>query len=418
MDRNKKFRYNVGNHNATYNNPEFMTTVSLKLTEKLGRSLSSEEQRFVVNLIRKIDENYMRSRNPEDVLEALSQAILKKLIEQGKCPPMDGSSHVDMHEKLKKHIGTTSESDMTHSIYAVTYNPDTSLREMPKPSSGSISNILGIKNTIDFVKQINPASLLNKKYMLLDSRYKSQSESTNKKFVWDFSNGKMQTVGTVNIIGKIRDIISLKIFPFRLPYVADADTKQKRISVLIDEFASQSFFAHENRRFHVMCKTNIDSTFIECDPYTQNYGVHDFVQPFTTFNKISVSFGNPLQVIEFNNDNDKCSIDYFGITPLTQITTENPHNLNNGDKVYFTNFDIGPIDPLLVSQVQLNEIIKNTINRKKGFLVTVIDSTNFSINYDTSNIQNPIVDLKFNVFYDSKRFYMPVELTYINPIEY
>jgi len=412
MDKNNRYNYSTGNHNVAYNNPEFMTVVSMELSKKMGRSLNSGEQRYVVNLIRKIDEDYLRYRKPADVISSLTQVLLKKLVNMGNCPPMDGTEQIDMHEKLKNHIGTTSESDVSHSIYDRAYAP-----EKPTTSgTGNISSILGLKNTIDFVKQINPLSLLRKKYMLLDSRYKA-AESTTKKFIWDFSNDKIQTNGTVNIVGQIRDIISMRIFPFRLPYSANADTKQKRITVLIDEFAAQSFFAHEGRRFHIMCKTDIDSTFIDCDTYFQNNGVHEFVQPFTTFNSITVSFANPLQVIEFENDNDKCSADYFGIAPLTQITTDLDHNLNNGDRVYFTHFDINAIDPLLVSQTQLNNIIKNTVNRQNGFLITVVNSTNFSINYDTSAIQNPIADLKFDVFYDSKRFYMPVELTYINPIE-
>lgn len=413
MDRNDKFRYSVGNHNAAYNNPQFMTTVSLEISKQIGRSLTDGEQRFIVNLIRKLDEDYLRSKKPQDVLVGIVNVVIKKLVEQGSCPPMDGTMFVDMHEKLKDHIGTTSESNTSHSIYDRMQN-DNIVSNVLKGCN--ISSIMGISKPSEIMRRFNPESMLRKNYFLLDSRYKNPT-STQKQFTWDYSSDKSQQMGTVNIIGNIRDIVALRVYPFRIPYVSSADTKHKRISLLIHEFSSQSFFAHEDRRFHFMLETSVDNDFIDCDPYKQNDMYYYFEKPFTTFTSITISFGNPLQKIEFEKDTDKCSADYFSISPLTQITTDNEHNLSDGDKVYFSNFDVGFVDPLLVEQVQINNVIKNTINRELGFLITVIDSTNFSINFDSSNIQNPLVDFKFDVFYDSKRFYIPFELTYINPRE-
>lgn len=412
MDRNSKFQYNVGNHNAAYNNPEFMTVVSMNITKRLGRNLSQGEQIYIVNLIRKLDEDYVRGKNPKDVVAALTNVIINKLIKQGACPPMDGVEQIDMHEKLKDHIGTTAETDTSNSIYDRVYTSSSK----PKNKSGEVNSFLGLSKPIDVMRSLNPKGLLKKNYFLLDSRYKNAT-STNNRFIWDYSNDKTQQTGTVNVIGNVRDIVALRIYPFRLPYVNSADSKHRRISLLVHEFASQSFFAHEDRRFHFMLETSIDNQFIDCNPYEQNDSYYYFEKPFTTFTSITVSFGSPLNTIEFENDSDKCSADYFGIAPLTQITTQTSHNLQNGDRVYFSNFNVGDLDPILVEQIKINNIIKNTINRPSGFIITVIDNTNFSINFDSSDIQNPIPGLLFDVYYDSKRFYIPFEVEYISPDE-
>jgi hypothetical protein len=412
MDRNNKFNYSAGNVNSAYNNPKFMTVISISVSDKLGRSLTKGEQTFIVNMIKKIDEDYLRSKNTDDVISSLTQVLIRKLTESA-CSPMDGAEHVDMHEKLKDHIGTTGESDTSHSIYDRAL---TSTKTILKPPSGSVTSFLGLSKPIDVMRRFNPHGLLKKNYFLLDSRYKSTS-STKNRFIWDYSNDKNQQTGTVNVIGNVRDIVSLRIYPFRLPYVSSADSKHRRISLLIHEFSSQSFFAHEDRRFHFMMETSIDNQYIDCNPYKQNDAYYHFEKPFTTFTSITISFGNPLQLIELEKDRDKCSADYFGITPLTQITTLTDHGLKNGDRVYLSNFDVGLVDSLLLEQFQINNIIKNKMNREEGFLITVFDATNFSINFDSSNIQNPIAGLLFDVFYDSKRFYIPFEVEYVSPIE-
>ena len=75
-------------------------------------------------------------------------------------------------------------------------------------------------------------------------------------------------------------------------------------------------------------------------------------------------------------------------------------------------------------QNNTNQEIKNNINKSDGYLITVIDLFSFSIDYDSSNIQNPLPDTSptqssdlftFEVFYGSKRIFLPIELTYIMP---
>jgi hypothetical protein len=383
-----KYYQNVGLVNSAYNNPEFMATVSMNVSNRLGRQVTKGEQLYIVNMIRKLDEDYVRAKKPADVLEVLTHIILKKLAIQGVCPPMDGTVYVDMHENLKKGIGTTSESNVSNSIYD-------SLSELQK---------LGKSEDIGRVASRNPMGLTRKNYFLLDSRYRNADSITNR-FTWDYSNTKTQQSGTVSVIGDVRDIVAIRIYPFRLPLNGEVSTYHKRISVLIHEFSTQSFFAHENRRFHFMNQTTVDGNFVEADPYQFNDGYYYFEKPFTTVTSITISFGNPLRLVNLDADSGKCTANYVVIAPLTLITTLVPHGINNNDVVFFSNFSAGYSDTIL----------KNTMNREPGFVITVIDTTNFSINYDTSGIVGPVGGLVFDVYYDSKRFYIPFELEYIKP---
>jgi hypothetical protein len=381
-----KYYQNVGMVNAAYNNPEFMTAVSVNVSEQLGRQVTNGEQIYIVNMIRKLDEDYVKSKKPSHVIGALTQIIVKKLINKGACPPMDGSEYVDMHENLKKHIGTTSESNVSNSVFD-------SLDKLQK---------LGKSEDIGGVILQNPMGLTRKSYFLLDSRYRN-TNSTSNRFSWDYSNSKTQQTGTVNIIGDVRDIVAIKIHSFRLP-ISTASNYHKRITVLFHEFAAQSFFAHENRRFHFTLPYVIDGKYLDTNT-SEQFHIYNFEKPFTTLPSITVSFGNPLTLINLEADSDKCTADYISIAPLTQITTQVPHGISDNDVVFFSNFNAGISDTIL----------KNTINRESGFSITVIDSTKFSINYNTSGIVAPIGGLVFNVYYDSKRFYIPVELEYIKP---
>jgi hypothetical protein len=304
----------------------------------------------------------------------------------------------------------------------VSYAPFQTTYQKPPVESplASIKNILGVNRLSDAVRKFNPQSLVRRNYILLDSRYRIiTSLSANggvPSFSWNYIVNSQQTAqGTANIVGNIRDIIGIRAYPFRIPYVSNADNRYSRVTMLINELGSQSFIAHENRKFHFMFQSTIDSDFIDLSTDNQNDGYFWFEKPITTLDTITVTFGSPLEAITFDGDRDTCTIDYFTIAPLTQITTQTEHNLNNGDRVYFSNFDLGAVNPILVDQVTINNNIKRTINRESGFLITTIDDFNFSISFDSSLIQNPIANLLFNVYYGSKRLFIPLELTYITP---
>jgi hypothetical protein len=254
--------------------------------------------------------------------------------------------------------------------------------------------------------------------MILDSRYRSiidQSVTNIKSFQWTYIQ-KSQSLsnGSVNVIGNVRDIIGLRIYPFRIPYSQDSDNKYSKISLLIQELGSQAFIAHENRKFHFMLNATIDGEFINLDADVYN-GYFWFEKPITTLDTLTVSFGNPLEPILFESDRDYCSFDYFTDAPETLIITERNHNLGNGDTVYFTNFKTGVLPSNLSQLNAINTSIENSINDINGHLITIVSLNSFKILVDSSLIQSPVPNLRVNVFYGSKRTFIPIEIIYLQP---
>ena len=421
-----KHQYHSANYSRVYNSPEFIQQINTSVSKELNRQLQTQEKNEIVNFIRKIDPNLFRQESKGRTIQLMIETLVKEF-SQSIC---ESSDPIDTHSILTNLIGTTSESSTTHSIYDAGYN-DTNQVKIHRPlseritqpapvdSNTHITSLFGLQNATDVVRKLNPKSMLRKNYMFLDSRYRILDTSPSNgitRFSWAYTLGSQHTEqGTVNLIGNVRDIIGFRVYPFRIPYVESADNSYARISMLIHDFDAQAFIAHENRKFHFMFKSSIDSDFIELDTDKQNDGYFWFERPVTVATNISISFGSPLEPITFDNDRDiVTAVDYFGITPLTQVTTTEPHNLNNGDRVYFNRFNIGSINPLLKDQNDINNAIKEKMNRTTGFLITVIDSNKFSIEFDTSLIQNPLSD-PFNVYYGSKRLFIPIEITYINP---
>ncbi len=442
-----KMHYHSTNYKREFNNDKFYNQIIGKVAKSMKRQLTKNEQSEVIAGIRKMDPDLFVPEYIDKTVNVMVKMLAKKF------NSYDGTKarYDDSQEVLRQTIGISSESSTVHGVYddpnfvVKRYQPNelkiaTELlgqqeltgvvesspqpqqiqqRQMQQqPSSSSIANLLDMNTSSDMVRILNPKSMYRKNYMLLDSRYRSATSEYAepiKEFVWKYINADAQGTGSVNVVGNVRDIIALRVYPFRIPYIEAADNKYKRVSVLIGGFEAQSFRAHERRRFHFFLESVIDSDFINLETNKYNDGFYHFEKPVTNPDNLTVTFGSPLEPITFDTDRDKCTFDYFGIAPLTQITTNSPHNLANGDRVYFSTFDVGAVNPALVQQVIINNTIKETINRESGFLITIIDATNFSIAYDSSNIMNPIANLPVCVYYGSKRVFMPVEITYIMP---
>ena len=450
MSASYETHYNSNNYPREFNTDEFYKKIIKNVINVIGRPLIKTEIDQTINFIKKLDPSLLVPLYQAKTIKI----VVDTLVDEFKSFKCNKPQYSDSQQNLRETIGATSETSTAYSIYD-TPKPSTNLTTLVTPPStnttvqsstntavqsstntavqsstnitthpSNISNLLGITSSNDAARVLNPNSFLRKNYIMLDSRYRDLT-GTNSDGITAFSwNYVLQSLsmaqGTVNIVGNVRDIVSLRIYPSRIPYVLSADNKYSRISILITELSSQSFISHEKRNFHFMLRSVIDDNFINLDTHNYNDGYFYFEKPITTLNRLTLTFGSPLEPVVFDKDRDICTIDYFSIQPLTKITTGSlrspkPHNLVNGDVVYFTYFKTGYIDPVLVNEILIDETIVNNINRISGWIITVIDDFSFSIIYDTSTIQSPILLLEFNVFYGSKRMFIPIELTYIMP---
>lgn len=401
------------------------------VTSKLNRNISINEKKQISNFVKNINVDLWKP----SIREKTKKIMVETLVKEFKSYDCTIVKNNDPLDYIRNDIGTSEESDTSHGIYdnpsfmvseqypenKIIQNIENEPVENPVYSSEQtsvITNLLGATHISEAVSILNPKSRHKRNHILLDSRYRistDQSPVNIKEFEWGYVQKSVNTTeGSVNIIGNVRDIIGFRIHKVRIPYTASADNKYQKISILIKEYSAQSFIAHENRKFHFMMNSVIDSDFItlEADVYD---GFFWFEKALTAVDKLTITFGNPLEPIVFDRDRDYCVFDYFILAPNTQVTTRLPHNLQNGDRVYFSEFDVGAVNPLLINQKIINDSIKNQINSTSGYLITVINSTTFSIPVNSSQIQNPLTTINTKVFYGSKRFLIPLEIIYIQP---
>jgi hypothetical protein len=428
-----KHQYHESNYKREFNNDAFYNKIMIAVEKEIQRNLLDSERKETVSFIQKIDPDLLKPEFHEKSVKLMISTLSNEFKKYDCTKPF----YSDSQQILREKIGLSSESGTSHGIYD---NPGF-FRKQQKPTpapaptptpvektDNKIQKFLGLDNPENVARVINPSSMHRKNFIMLDSRYRILTRNDTSgiiKFSWNYIiKSQIEAQGSVNIVGNVRDIISIRVYPFRIPYVTSADNKYARISVFIEELGSQAFIAHEQRKYHFMLRSVIDSDFIDLETDKFNDGFFHFEKPITTLNTLTVSFGSPLEQVTFENDRSWCGIDYFVDAPLTRITTYTnspvgssiqPHNLSNGDRVYFELFDVGFINPALVEQDRLNQLVKSTINREEGFLITVVDANNFTIPFDSTIIQNPITDIRFRVFFGSKRIFIPMELTYIMP---
>lgn len=375
--------YTGNNANPSYTNPKFINIVVGQIESNLKRELTSMEVRMATNFIRKLDPNILLNMPYHRVLEGVTKSIVKKLAFD--CT----TKFIDMHETLKQKIGISRETNFGRSL--TDQEPSRSKKEQKKVKAADaagassvvdVARLFGYRESFHLQKLLNPNALLRTNYVMMDTRYRVLDSDGRKFFSWNHINNVSRNQGSINTIGTIRDIVALRIYPFRIPYNSSLDTRYKKISMLIREFQAQSFVGQEQRRFHFLFNPIIDGDSVFLEPGDNNDGYYRFGQPITQFDTITIDFGSPLEPIEFDADRLNGEVTLYGDGIETHFTTSSPHNLITGHNVYISDFS--SLDNLSTS------IITQSINSSKGHNVIVVSPTVFKIQVDTNNITSLI----------------------------
>lgn len=223
--------------------------------------------------------------------------VSKKPIKSAK--PVLDLHMTDMHEYLKHTVETSGEtkSDIYAPVVLQEPTEDTTVNDI------QINSFLGINDLPTLQMLFNPESLYVHYYLVMDSDYRVTSEETAsiKQFKWNYTDSLNVRTGFCNSVGTIRDIIGMRLYQPRIPYLAAMDTDAKRVSLLIEEFASQAFIAENGRKFHFIYRPEYATatTSIELSTEDYNDGIFSFRKPIVTFDTITISFGDPLNVLAF-----------------------------------------------------------------------------------------------------------------------
>jgi len=430
MDQTESYTRNISN------NKESLKIIANAVSGQLKRTLTAVELRDLWNFV---CENALRNWSGysiQQIRAALSGAYLKtRFTVSGRKKIEEQDDVIDVHEMLKIGIGSQDQEPNYETVDNVDTNGFPTVLEGSKSetdtntvdtglgsldsintvnkllSVGTLGNIkafLGKTDDTSIQQMLNPQAAWRKNYILLDSRYRDTETDGMNAISWSFlSNTSENTPGGINSLGDVKQIVAISCPRIRIPYKDVIMLNgYRRVSLLINEFSGQSYIGQEGRRFHFMFSTAVEGNMIELVPLQDVQSTFEFAKPITQIDKLTLTFGNPLEKIMFDADRLPMQIQYNN--PATFVSSV-PHNLQTGDQVYFTNFTT--LDPVT------DNILITRVNQINGYNIIRIDDETIQIDeLDFSTIASPITPFQLDVFFGSKRIFVPLEIKYIATI--
>ena len=287
-----------------------------------------------------------------------------------------------------------------------------------------------VNNVIDSRIYNNDNKLLinlKKAYVLLDS-FNRQNRTPNanyKKMSWEknvdgnsssINSGSRAVddlcapVGTYTIKDDVKNIVSMKLYILGTPKYKNINFSTGNITILIEEFKTQSTLGIDNRSYHFLTKVEYSTDFLS-SMVLQTEGInnskYDFSNPISTLSSLTLSFGIPNIIIDIPPD----------------IVTFSFINITLGIMTFTTTFDLGTVD--LVYYVTIINFTTATPTADK----VLIDYINNTILYADwiSNIltvslptdflafsYTPVAPVPTDIVLNNNRFTFGIEFTYFD----
>ncbi len=273
---------------------------------------------------------------------------------------------------------------------------------------------LTAKERFDTIRYLNYSSLFRDEYIYIDSRYRNiaNTDPTKLSFILLTNTKEKTDHGGIVVGNPIRNIVEIEVFPFTIPYKPVYKTFYNKITLTIEEWASNAFEAYEGGQFHFGFNIDqIDNNLMYLSPTNSTYS---FSSPVNYVDSFTLSFGAVLPKIKF--DPDRLAPSHISYDEDGLITFATEHNCVTGDLVYITGFE----SPFMAR----DKTIIDEINRSSGH--SVVKKNNFSIiinvNLDKLRIEDedtgkyPIdtFEQKHCLFYfASKRVQIQMRLRYL-----
>jgi hypothetical protein len=243
-------------------------------------------------------------------------------------------------------------------------------------------------------------NIIRNSHLLFDSFNRDRSDTRSDRFVFHFENSYSKRDGTVNALGQIRDIIELEIYPFEIQNAPTINNFYNKITMLVGEF-KQGFIGPEE--FHFMFNvTTLNNNTVRLTPINPIYKLRD---PIFKLDNLTLIFKAPFTPVVMRPDVIFATITYSN-NPI--FTTTEPHYLETGDLVYFTDFNTANPSADRTIIAETNRIEGHTINRT-GILEFTIPTLDFS------TIALKITGYQPRILLGSKRSFIPMRVGYLLP---
>jgi hypothetical protein len=414
-----------------------------KMSKKIGRPLGQLELRSLISHLKKLDGNKFRTIKLEDATSQIADGYLAL---------MSGSDNViyDTHEIMKQYIGggvrvtpdrfvikkqcgaqTDTPSDPAsvtkagghRSAYGMFPRTETfTNKENMTTSDGSEVRTSDVDSSLvrtlkskynddddvpvygEWLRKNNMIVPRQKNiYVLLDSRYRNRTTGPNV-FSWTISSVPSDSRGVVSTMKSMQNIIFMQFSKFLIPYSAAADNVYKKITLLINELNFAAVMAHEDRHYHALFDTEVQSNRILCTPDSQDDGKFRFNEPITYIKTVSITFGGPLNKLSFLPEFYSTTITSNGVGS-TYINFLIPHNVSNGEQVLIVGFT--------TASAAIDFTVIGKINDVIGHIVSVVDDNTLEITTDlsTSTLVSPNPPVE--CYITTRRILIPVRFTYL-----
>lgn len=365
--------------------------LSLPERKKHLALLQDHEKGYIKTRLRQLDMNLFKGKQITSILSALVELVSAEL---DKLPKLQEEGPIDIHEIMVQEIGK---------------EPETSLLEKKLDEPTTIDALLQSPAVLQSI--FNPHALRRKAYLTLDRKYQADDTNNINEFKWHVSNTSraFNPLTTAATTAPVRDIIKIKMFPFRFPNSENTVTEFHRLSVEILEFNTQAYIiTHTNKKFHFAFDIERTGPIGSTEPYIMDdvgnsMTEFEFHDPIIELSTITLRFGNPGDLINLDPDSL-----YGTIAPLgaqTVITFTQPHFCSLFTTVVISDFNTTlPIDDAV--EIEL-------MNSPTGWDITALTAFTVTIDVDISGLAGAIVGNPFYIYLNSKRFGLRMELTYI-----
>jgi hypothetical protein len=212
--------------------------------------------------------------------------------------------------------------------------------------------------------------------VFLDSRYRNLVESTAQEYVWDVTTTQNNAIGYVTLSTEAKNITSVKFNSGSFPAFQDNALRQySRFSISIRELAQQGYYTQESTRFLLFQPYREIRDRAEFN-LTSSEGIITFPKLITSLNRISISFGNPTQLISIPDDYAFATVN--AANPCT-ITFSSAHGLTSGDLIYITTFTTTAPETDATVITNVTRRAGHTVERTSDTIVTIADLDTSSV---------------------------------------
>lgn len=283
----------------------------------------------------------------------------------------------------------------------------------------NVKDLLGVRTAKELRAAVNPLAGCLHSYLVLDSKNRLVVEDGEfKQIVWNYSGDIHLQDGLSNTQIPIKNVVCARLHQSILPKsvlnssgIAIDVSALSRVSVLIYEFRAQSYIANASRNYHFITApiAAINSTkFVELQVENFIKGEFWFRLPIVEFSTITMTIGDPLNVLSMPDDRFKCAS--VGYSPTTIVfVAPNDTGLTGSQRIYVSGFTT------LIPTNATDKATTELVNSPLGIQTTatlVAGATNFTYTITTALV-DPDPAVKPTVFMGTNRAIFTMEILHL-----